>query len=336
MAYNLFETPKLTKPIQAYDPTKSVQQNMNGQGQPSAQNIVAAYQTPQAQLQLQQGQAQQQTQQQRQIGPIDKDSPTSGMEAVLQQMYTSPEQEEKIRKASIANQRIMAVADALRHIGNIYHTVNYSPSQQFNSPVVDAEARYEKGKAVRDAANLKYYTYQQAKAAQDAKQRQLDNDWKYKEALLRHYDRQEDRLRERDANQKENQEARRDLDREKFELDKKYKDKRISISEYNAQTSRIRAVKSGRAGGGGNNYWAYDQEGNIHYYPNRAMWEQAVYQFNKGLPQTETFENTISGGEKTYRQSPMKPSKIGGNAAANATNGSRGGGAFSGFSIHKK
>lgn len=105
------------------------------------------------------------------IPAIDPNSDTSGMEA-LAQMYTSPQEEERMRKASVANQRIMAVADALRHIGNIYNTVNYAPAQQLNSPVLEEQARYEKGKALRDKANLTYQNYQQAKAAQDAKARQ--------------------------------------------------------------------------------------------------------------------------------------------------------------------
>lgn len=136
---------------------------------------------------------QQQEQQQQPVKPvvqqpsvvqtpnIDTSDPSSGMNA-LSQMYTSPEQEEKLRKASVTNQRIMAVADALRHIGNIYNTVNYAPAQQLNSPVQEEQSRYEKGKAVRDAANMRYYSYQQAKAAQDAKQKQWEADYGLKMA----------------------------------------------------------------------------------------------------------------------------------------------------------
>jgi len=94
--------------------------------------------------------------------------------------YTSPEEEERLRKASVANQRIMAVADAIRHIGNIANTVNGAPSMQFNNPVKDEYDRYLKGKALRDAANYKYLSYQQQKAAQDAKIRQWEAEQKYK------------------------------------------------------------------------------------------------------------------------------------------------------------
>ncbi len=257
--FNIFKP--LTKPVEVYDPTRSVQANMSGQGTPSAQNIAAAYQTPRAQLQMQQGQggavAQQQAQplvqqQQRQIGAIDKDSPTSGMEAVMQAMYTDPKQEEKMRKASVANQRIMAVADALRHIGNIYNTVRYAPSQKFNNPVTEEYERYQKGKALRDAANARYLSYLQARAAQDAKAKQLDAEQDYKNKMLLHYQDQDRRLWERDAATTAYHEGLLGLRREKQKLDDDYRNKRIGIDEYNARSRRISALASAaRASGSG-------------------------------------------------------------------------------------
>lgn len=95
-------------------------------------------------------------------------------------LYTSPEKEEELRKSSVNKQRVLALADALRHIGNIYHTTRYSPSQQFNSPVLEERNRYLQEKAVRDANNYKFQTYQQAKAAQEAKIRQAERDFEYK------------------------------------------------------------------------------------------------------------------------------------------------------------
>lgn len=113
------------------------------------------------------------------IPTVDPSSPTSGIDAISQ-MYTSPEKEEELRKSSVNKQRVMALADALRHIGNIYHTTRYSPSQEFNSPVLEERNRYLQEKAVRDANNYKFQTYQQAKAAQEAKIRQAERDFEYK------------------------------------------------------------------------------------------------------------------------------------------------------------
>lgn len=112
-----------------------------------------------------------------------KTTPITSMEDLARAMgYTSPQEEERLRKASVANQRILAIGDALRHIGNIANTVNYAPSQQFTNPVVEEEQRYQKGKALRDAANLKYYTYQQQRAAQEQKARQWEADYQLKMA----------------------------------------------------------------------------------------------------------------------------------------------------------
>lgn len=134
-------------------------------GQPVVQTPQQTQQTPQVNPVIEQ------KMQNAKTTPIDANSSTAGME-YLNSLYTTPQEEEKLRKASVANRRIMAVADALRHIGNIYHTINYAPAQQFNNPVAEEQARYERGKAIRDAANARYLTYQQQKAAQDAKARQ--------------------------------------------------------------------------------------------------------------------------------------------------------------------
>lgn len=209
-----------------------------------------------------------QTAAQKTIPSIDANDPASGMDAISQ-MYTSPEQEEKMRRASLNNQRIMAVADALRHIGNIYHTTKYAPAQQFNSPVQEEQARYERGRAVRDAANMKYYTYQQAKAAQDAKQRQWEADYGlrmadaarkagYTEAQIKNM---QDRL----AQQKAYQEGTLALRRELGEAQQKERERhnkvaesqgaaRINIARQNAKnTQAYRNWKMSGGGGSGSN-----------------------------------------------------------------------------------
>jgi hypothetical protein len=58
--------------------------------------------------------------------------------------------------------------------------VNYAPAQKFNSPVLEEQQRYERGKALRDKANQTYLTYQQAKEIQDAKQRRWEAEQKAK------------------------------------------------------------------------------------------------------------------------------------------------------------
>jgi hypothetical protein len=164
--------------------------------------------------------------------------------------YTSPEEEERLRKASVANQRIMAVADAIRHIGNIANTVNGAPSMQFNNPVKDEYDRYLKGKALRDAANYKYLSYQQQKAAQDAKIRQWEAEQKYK----RDKDERDFRFnaaktaadlaekkRQYDQNYKFNEQKWKetsDLNERKFKKDSAYKDRMAGIAAGRLGLSR--------------------------------------------------------------------------------------------------
>ena len=115
------------------------------------------------------------------VPTVDPTSSSSGMDTISQ-MYTSPKQEEELRKASVNKQRILALGDALRHIGNIYNTTRYAPAQIFNNPVKEERGRYLQEKAIRDANNYKYQTYQQAKAAQEAKIRQAERDYAFKVA----------------------------------------------------------------------------------------------------------------------------------------------------------
>lgn len=112
---------------------------------------------------------------------VDPNSDTDGMNSILGN-WTSKEDEEKYRKASVARQRIMAVADALRHIGNIYHTTKYAPSQKFNMPVEAERQRYQQEKALRDQANQRIISYQQAKAKLDADQKRWEADYGLKVA----------------------------------------------------------------------------------------------------------------------------------------------------------
>lgn len=201
---------------------------------------------------------------QKTVPAIDASDPSSGMNAI-NAMYTSPEQEEKMRKASVNNQRILAIGDALRHIGNIYHTVNYSPSQQFNSPVAEEQQRYEKGKAVRDAANMRYYTYQQAKAAQDAKQKQWEYEYGLKMADAARKagftEAQIKNMQERLAQQKAYQEGSLNLRKEQVEAQKKHNEEmerqgrsRLSIQQAeNISRNAKREWEMNGGGGKGNN-----------------------------------------------------------------------------------
>lgn len=197
---------------------------------------------------------------QQPVPKVNPASSTSGMD-YLSQMYTSPEQEERYRRSSVANQRIAALGDALRHIGNIYHTVNYAPSQQFNSPVQEEYQRYQQARAIRDNANMRYLTYQQQRDQQDRLMRKNEADNLYKQASLALRQNQlEKQLRDQDLAVRK-QEALERINQEKLELDRAYKSGLISKGWYDAQTrrmnaesNRIRADKYTGGGGGVSGY----------------------------------------------------------------------------------
>lgn len=231
--YNLFKTPQMTKPVQVFDPTKSVQQ-------PVVQEQQAA---PVQQVQNTQA-----------------NQPITSTEDLARAMgYTSPQEEERMRKASVANQRIMAVADALRQIGNIANTANYAPSQQFNSPVEIERQRYLQGKALRDAANQRYLTYQQAKAQQEAKQRQWEATFNYNAAK----DARDYALKKKESEARNNlREAQLNRYQTLVELDQARKEGIISHNEYekrraelypnlvSSQIARNNRTGGSRSGGG--------------------------------------------------------------------------------------
>lgn len=70
------------------------------------------------------------------------------------------------RRMTTNRERLLALGDAMRHLGNIAYTNKYAPVQQFNDPISTEEARYQQRKADR-----------QKKAA-------LDADAAYKQAGL--------------------------------------------------------------------------------------------------------------------------------------------------------
>lgn len=80
-----------------------------------------------------------------------------------------PKTEEDYSKENETKKKILALGDALRHIGNIVGTTNGAPAQQFNSPVAEAEQHYQAGRARRETTAYK-------KAQQDYQMAKLDGD----------------------------------------------------------------------------------------------------------------------------------------------------------------
>lgn len=212
-------------------------------------------------------------------------------------------EEDYDRRMTTNRERMIALADAMRHIGNIVNTSKYAPAQQFNDPVSAEEAKYQQREAERkqQAAIDADAAYKQAGLT--LKQQAAEADRQYKMLSLQ--------LGIDKANEARNRNADKDaFDREKFEHTKeqdkvknRQTDEKIKISRYNA-THKGKGGRSGNGGSGGK-YWFDDKDGKRHYYPNKTMYEQGYY-MEYGTPpnggtSTSTSTKTIDskGNEKT-------------------------------------
>ena len=238
--------------------------------------------------------------------------PIRNMDELVSAMYTDPREEERLRKASVANQRILAVGDALRHIGNIFNTVNYAPAQKFNNPVQEEYDRYQKGRAIRDAANARYYSYIQAKAAQDARIRQAEAQnqlrselnaaqvQNYKdraEEYARHNKEMEDLYKSKAETAAQN--AQRNYEH-KVETDKR----RLDISQQRA--NRTGGGRGSRSRGGGSRTGGYKQTTTYTYDKNGKRTGSVVEKTPTGTYDQQKKPNPMGGGSNSgKKKNPM-------------------------------
>lgn len=196
----------------------------------------------------------------------DATAPDGGIYSWMGRTFTTPQQEQQYRKQSRARMGIMAVADALRHLGNIYHTTQYAPSQQFNKPVEQEYAMYKANKAERDKDNYAIQQQQLAQAKWEAEQ--AYRDWQHdigergyqlKANAAQDAKERNERL---DKQKQENADRQFEATRKDKEWEQKFKqkqqddlnahrDKQIKVSWYNA-THKGSGGGGGRSGGGGN------------------------------------------------------------------------------------
>lgn len=104
-------------------------------------------------------------------GGSDASRGDGGTIGYLGSLYTSPAEEAEYRRRSQNKMKLMALADAVRQFGNIYHTSRSAPAQQFDNIYEKERARYLQDKAMRDRDN-QYYIQQKAREAQLDMQRE--------------------------------------------------------------------------------------------------------------------------------------------------------------------
>lgn len=87
------------------------------------------------------------------------------------------EEEKPYKKKNESKKKVLALADALRNIGNLFYVSKGAVPQKFNNPVLEQEQKYQNEKALRDKDRAARAKYAQDKAKMDA-------DAAYKEAML--------------------------------------------------------------------------------------------------------------------------------------------------------
>lgn len=208
----------------------------------------------------------------------------------LTNTFSDPDEEDRLRRQTRNRMAIMAVGDAIRQMGNIYHTTQYAPSQKFNNPLENEYSRYYTQKRLRDADAYKKYTMQlqKDKLAAEQAQRDFQNQIR-KDNLQLQSDKakqaQENWQKTFDANQEQrrttNELAQKRLDEQKRNSDRNYNLKERQFKDSSARgwaNYRLSASRENRLAGGGSVGTTKDGKREVVYSPTSG----ASYSFPKG------------------------------------------------------
>jgi len=170
-------------------------------------------------------------------------------------------EEEPYRKKNNAKEKLYALADAIRQIGNLAYVTKGATPQKFNNPVAEQEAKYQQEKALRDKDRA-------ARADAAQKKAKMDADAAYKDALLAMKNNEFNRnvfndYREAKENadkfawNKQKDQANLDLQGRRLSETSRHNKameglsaQRVAIAASNAATSRMRAVYEIQGSGG--------------------------------------------------------------------------------------
>lgn len=198
------------------------------------------------------------------------------------------------------NMRIATLADAIRHMGNIYNTMKGGPSQQFNSPAAVYEQQMQQRKAERKAKAAAVAESAYKDALLKIKRDEAAADRAYKNLALGIRGKAQELAEGKFEHQKGKDEHNAKLADDKFAYKKEQDKIKNDQNNQRIAISAKRAAKSGSGRGGkasGGKYWFEDKNGNMRYQPNKTMWEQEYYREYGALPNGES--NT-SVSTKTY------------------------------------
>lgn len=215
------------------------------------------------------------------------------------------------------NMRIATLADAIRHMGNIYNTSKGAALQKFNSPTAEMQADLDKRKAerARKAAAEADAAYKNANL--QIKMDAADADRAYKNLALGIREKAQKLAEDRFGHQKGKDEHNAKLADDKFAYKKEQDKIKNGQTDRRIAISAKRAAKSGSGRGGktsGGKYWFVDKSGKMRYQPNKTMWEQEYYREYGALPNGESSTSVSTkaynskGEEVTTTQRKKGPS----------------------------
>lgn len=196
--------------------------------------------------------------------------------------------------------RIATLADAIRHMGNIYNTMKGGPAQQFNSPAAVYEQQMQQRKAERKAKAAAVAESAYKDALLNMKRDEAAADRAYKNLALGIRGKAQELAERIFEHQKEKDEHNAKLADDEFAYKKEQDKIKVNQANQRIAISAKRAAKSGSGRGGKTSdgkYWFEDKNGNIRYQPNKTMYEQEFYREYGALPYGES--NT-SVSTKTY------------------------------------
>lgn len=235
-------------------------------------------------------------------------------------------EEDYDRRMTTNRERLLALGDAMRHIGNIVNTGKGAPSQQFNDPISQEGKKYQQRKAERqlDAENARKTAELglKEKAAEANRQYKLflmgmKND---AAGLNREKFEYKKRKNDRDFEYRQGKDARDFEEKKRHNLVSEGQGaQRIGISQYNA--THKGSGRSGKSGSGSSaKYWFEDKNGKMHYQPNKTMWEQEYYREYGKLPNegTSTSTSTKTTDYKTGRETTTTTRTKGNSVTAQA------------------
>ena len=235
-------------------------------------------------------------------------------------------EEDYDRRMTTNRERLLALGDAMRHIGNIVNTGKGAPSQQFNDPISQEEGKYQQRKAERQ---LKAENARKA-AEMGLKEKAYEADRQYKLFLMgmkkdaaglnREEFEYQKRKDDKDFEYRQGKDARDFEEKKRHNLVSEGQGaQRIGISQYNA--THKGSGKSGKSGSGSSaKYWFEDKNGKMHYQPNKTMWEQEYYREYGKLPNegTSTSTSTKTTDYKTGKETTTTTRTKGNSVTAQA------------------